>query len=91
MARIQKEKGGKLQHKSNEKTKAKKSDKKSDVLKTQIKSLGGNEADYDLVKDVDENIVIGTSETDVSYEQSRFLSSLSYAGFDLAFFDQRRF
>ncbi|KAK1228296.1 RNA-binding ribosome biosynthesis protein mak21 [Marasmius sp. AFHP31] len=79
MARIQKEKGGKLQHKSSEKTKGK-SDKKRDVLKSQIKSLGGNEADYDLVKDVDENVVAGTSEVDPSLTKdvSQFLKNLNF-------------
>ncbi|KAJ8075768.1 RNA-binding ribosome biosynthesis protein mak21 [Marasmius tenuissimus] len=79
MARIQKEKGGKLQHKTKEKTKDK-SDKKDDVLKSQIKSLGGNEADYDLVKDVDENAVAGTSEADPSLTKdvSQFLKNLNF-------------
>ncbi|KAL0577409.1 RNA-binding ribosome biosynthesis protein mak21 [Marasmius crinis-equi] len=79
MARIHKEKGGKLQHKSNEKPAAK-SSKKNDVLKSQIKSLGGNEADYDLVKDVDENVVAGTSKADPSLTKdlSKFLKSLNF-------------
>ncbi|KAF9260990.1 CBF-domain-containing protein [Marasmius fiardii PR-910] len=79
MARTRKEKGGKLQVKSKDKSTDKHS-KKDDVLKSQINLLGGNDEDYDLVKGVNENVVGETEAVDpaLTKDVSQFLKSLNF-------------
>ncbi|KAG7085891.1 hypothetical protein E1B28_003425 [Marasmius oreades] len=80
MGRIHKEKGGKVQLRSKEKPTGKKS-KNNDVLKSQISLLGGNEEDYSLVKDADENAAAaGTNSVDptLTKDISQFLKSLNF-------------
>ncbi|KAK7027338.1 RNA-binding ribosome biosynthesis protein mak21 [Paramarasmius palmivorus] len=81
MARLRKEKGGKSQ--SGPKTvsgKSKHSKKDDTVLKDQIARLGGTDADFDLLKDVDENVSSGVSAVDPKLAQdvSKFLKDLNF-------------
>lgn len=82
MARLRKEKGqsysqSKTQQSSKQatKTKAQKSDKLTSLSKDHILSLGGNEEDLDLLKNVDTSAVAGSVNEDVSVPEIPKLNS----------------